>query len=224
MLFKSCLSIRHLQVLLKFAFLVLLIIAANIAADWVTDVLSLELRPKNDDLIHRTIIVSAIIFTFLLAIPFVPGAEIGITLIGMFGPKIVFLVYVCTLAGLLTSFIVGRLISLKALAKLFKDLNLQRSSELVKRFESLEREELLTFIVSEAPNRLVPFLVKHRYVALAILVNLPGNILIGGGGGIALMAGASRLYSLSGFIITIAIGVSPVPMAILIFGREFLAG
>jgi len=221
---KSWLSDTRWQVLLKVIYLILLIIAANLAADWVVDTLKLELRPKNDDLIHSSIMISAIIFTFLLAIPFVPGAEIGLTLIGMFGPKIVLLVYVCTLAGLLTSFIVGRLISLMALVKLFEDLHLYKPSQLLRRFEPLEMEERLAFLASEAPSRLAPYFVRHRYLALAIVVNLPGNMLIGGGGGIALMAGVSRLYSLTGFIATIAIAVSPVPLAILVFGKGILSG
>ena len=140
----------------------------------------------------------------------------------MFGNKIIFLLYVCSLVGLLTSFIVGRLISLKALVKLFEDLHLHKPSQLLRRFEPMEMEERLTFLVSEAPNRLVPFFLRHRYLALAIVVNIPGNIVIGGGGGIALMAGVSRLYSLPGFLASIAIGVCPVPLAILIFGKNFL--
>jgi hypothetical protein len=222
MLLNSWVSKSRLQVLIKFLYLLLLIIAANYAAEWVVDVLKVELRPSNEDYVHKTIIISAIIFVFLLAIPFVPGAEIGLTLIGMFGPKIVFLVYVCTLAGLLTSFIVGRLISLKALVKLFEDLQFNKLSQLLRQFEPMGMEERLTFLLSETPNRLVPFFLRHRYLALAIVVNIPGNIVIGGGGGIALMAGISRLYSLPGFLTTIAIGVSPVPLAILIFGKKFL--
>ena len=216
------LSNSRLQVFLKIIYLILLIIAANYAASWVTGVLKIELRPSNEGLIHKTIIISAIIYTFLLAIPFVPGAEIGLILIGMLGPKIVFLVYVCTLAGLLTSFIVGRLISLKALIKLFEDLHFYKPSRLLKKFELLEMDERLRFIVSESPNRFIPSFLRHRYLALAIVVNIPGNIIIGGGGGIALMAGISRLYSLTGFLTAIAIGVSPVPIAVLIFGKEVL--
>jgi hypothetical protein len=85
-------------------------------------------------------------------------------------------------------------------------------------------EDRLTFLASKAPNRYVPFLLRHRYLALAVLVNLPGNIVIGGGGGIALVAGASRLYSLPRFVATIAIAVSPVPLAVLVFGKEILSG
>ena len=41
---------------------------------------------------------------------------------------------------------------------------------------------------------------------------------------IALMAGASRLYSVPGFLATVVLAVAPVPLAILVFGREILAG
>jgi len=222
MLLKSWMIGSRWQVLLKLTYLIILIIAANYAADWVVDTLKLEIRPKNDDIIHRTIIISAIIYVFLLAIPFVPGSEIGLALMMILGPKIVFLVYVCTLAGLLTSFIVGRLISLKALVKFFDDLQLHKHSQLLRRFEPMGMEDRLAFLVSETPNRLVPYFLRHRYLALAMLVNIPGNILIGGGGGIALMAGTSGLYSLTGFLCAIAIGISPVPIAFLIFGKEFL--
>lgn len=34
-----------------------------------------------------------------------------------------------------------------------------------------------------------------RYVALAVLLNIPGNVVIGGGGGIAFAAGMTRLFS-----------------------------
>jgi len=222
MLLNSWISKSRLQVLIKFLYLILLIIAANYAAEWVVDVLKVELRPSNEDYVHKMIIISAIIYVFLLAIPFVPGSEIGLALMMILGPKIVFLVYVCTLVGLLTSFIVGRLISLKALVKLFDDLQLHKPSQLLRRFEPMGMEDRLAFLVSETPNRLVPYFLRHRYLALAMLVNLPGNILIGGGGGIALMAGTSGLYSLPGFLCAITIGISPVPLAFLIFGKEFL--
>ena len=210
------------QILVKLSCLILLIIAINFAADWVVGILKIELRPFNEELIHKTLMVSSIIFGLLVAIPFVPGVELGITLIAMFGPPVVFLVYLSTLIGLSISFIIGRLISLRSLVTLFENLKLKRSSQLLNMVEPLKMEDRLEFLISQAPSRLVPFLIRHRYIALAILVNLPGNILIGGGGGISLIAGASRLFSLPGFLITIALAVSPVPLAILIFGKEIL--
>ena len=41
---------------------------------------------------------------------------------------------------------------------------------------------------------------------------------------IALTAGVSRLFSPVGFLLTIALAVSPVPLAVLIFGRQVLGG
>jgi hypothetical protein len=210
------------QIFLKLTCLILLIVGINFAADWVVSALSIELRPNNEELIHRIIMVSSIIFGLLVAIPFVPGVELGLALIGMFGPQIVFLVYLTTLIGLSISFIVGRLVSLRSLALLFENLNLSKASKLLNTVEPLEMEDRLKFLTSQAPSRIIPFLIRHRYIALAVLVNLPGNILIGGGGGISLIAGASRLFSLPGFLTTIALAVSPLPLAILFFGKEIL--
>jgi hypothetical protein len=51
-------------------------------------------------------------------------------------------------------------------------------------------------------------------LTLAVLLNLPGNIIIGGGGGIALIAGMTRLYSPPTYLTTIAIAVAPVPVIV----------
>jgi hypothetical protein len=64
----------------------------------------------------------------------------------------------------------------------------------------------------------VRFLVRHRYLAVAIALNMPGNLMIGDGGGIALAAGFSRLFSLSWFALTVAVAVAPVPIVVLLAG------
>jgi hypothetical protein len=214
---------RWSTILFKLTLFILLIVAANYAAGWVADALKFEVRPSNEDFVHRMIMMSAVAYGVLIAIPFVPGVEIGLTLIGMLGPSIVFLVYVSTLAGLSTSFIVGRLISLKGLIKLFDDCRFDRASHLLRTIEPMKMEDRLAFLVSHAPNRALPLLLRHRYLALAIVLNVPGNIVIGGGGGISLMAGASRLYSVPGFLTTIVFAVAPLPLAILVFGKEFVS-
>jgi hypothetical protein len=121
------------------------------------------------------------------------------------------------------SFIVGRLLSLQGLITLLDGLRLRRAGQLLRTIAPMNAEDRLAFLVSNAPNRVVPLLLRHRYLALAIVLNLPGNIVIGGGGGIALMAGASRLYSVPAFLITTALAVSPVPIAILLFGKEIVS-
>ena len=208
--------------LLKLGCLVLLIVAANFATGWVVDTLNFEIRPSNEALVHKAIVISAIAYTLSMAIPFVPGIEIGLTLIGVLGPSIVFLVYVCTLLGIVFSFLLGRLIPLRYLVAFLEGLGLHKSSVLLRKFASIPVQERLSYLASNAPNRIVPMLLRHRHIALAIIVNIPGNAIIGGGGGIALIAGISRLYSFPAFVGTIAVAVSPLPIAILLFGDELL--
>lgn len=211
------------QTVLKLASVVLLIVAANFVAGEIANVLSIEIRPSSEDLVHRIIMASAVGYAILLAIPFVPGVEVGLAIIGVLGPQIVPLIYLCTLAGLTMSFLLGRLVSLQSLSRLLDDLRLTRASELLRNVEPMDMETRLTFLVQKAPSRIVPVLLRHRYIALAIALNLPGNFLIGGGGGIAMTAGVSGLYSTTGYIATIVIAVSPVPLAILVLGEGILS-
>lgn len=211
-------------ILLNFGCFVLLILAANVAADWIADSLNFDIRPSNEDTVHAAIMTASLAYTLLIAVPFVPGIEIGLTLIGVFGPPIVFLVYLCTIAGLALSFLVGRLIPIRILISFFEGLRFHRLSSLLRTIAPMSMQDRLAFITSKAPNRYVPLLLRHRYIALAVVVNIPGNVIIGGGGGIALMAGISRLYTLPGFLIAIAIAVAPLPLAILLFGEDVLSG
>jgi hypothetical protein len=210
------------QALLKIVAVLVLIIGGNLVAAWVADALKLEIRPSNEDLVHRMIMVTAIVYATLIAIPFVPGVEVGLALIAMLGPAIALLVYVATVAGLATSFLIGRVVSMRWLIALLKELNFQRTTQLLGTIEPMSIDDRIGFLVANAPNRLVPFLLRHRYLALAVALNLPGNFLIGGGGGIALLAGVSRLYAVSGFLATVAIAVAPVPLAVLMFGKQIL--
>ena len=62
------------------------------------------------------------------------------------------------------------------------------------------------------PSWLKSYLVKYRYLTIAVLINMPGNYILGGGGGISIACGTSRRISWKGFLITIALAVSPVPL------------
>lgn len=206
----------------KILLFITIVVAANFLAHAIADGLDFRISPSNDDMVHRAIMTSAAVYTLLLAAPFVPGAEIGIAMMVLLGPQIAFLVYVCTVTGLVMSFLLGRLIPLIRLAPLAEDFRLRRLADLLRQIEPLKREDIPAFLASNAPNRYIHALLQYRYLALAVLLNVPGNFLIGGGGGIALMAGISRLYSLPGVVIMVAIAVSPVPVAVTIFGNEFL--
>lgn len=203
--------------------LISLLVAANVLAHDIADAWNCQIRPGNEDAVHRTIMASAALYSILLAIPYVPGAEVGLAMMSVLGPAIALLVYVCTVVGLSLSFFVGRMIPISTLIRFTENINFDRTSELLKEIEARGKQERLAYLVNMAPNRFLPVLLRFRYLTLGIALNIPGNFLIGGGGGIALFAGISRLYSCSGFLITIAIAVAPIPIAVLVFGTEFLS-
>jgi hypothetical protein len=154
------------------------------------------------------------VYVALMAIPFMPGAEIGISMILLFGSKICLLVYVCTVVALIPPYIIGRLIPPKLCAQVFGFVGLNAARRLVNQLIPLPAEQRLAYLMNRAPTRYGPFLIRHRFLTLAVLLNLPGNIVIGGGGGIAMIAGMTRLYSLPAYLLTIAIAVAPIPLII----------
>ena len=89
--------------------------------------------------------------------------------------------------------------------------------------DSHDSDDRLEQLFNRTSNRLLRGLIRSRYLALAVALNIPGNVLIGGGGGIALFAGISRMYSYLGFLITVVIAVAPIPAAVLVFGTGFLS-
>lgn len=214
---------KRLRGAVKIMILVTLLIAVNQYLYYFLDMLKMDLRPTNEDVVHRMIMVAAVVYALTLALPFVPGVEIGLALIAIFGPQIVLLVYLCTVAGLCLGFLIGRLIPLRVLMGIARDLGLTRITDLLERFSALPPGEIVPTLVSVAPHGWGQFLLRHRYVALALLINMPGNVVIGGGGGIAMTAGLSRCFRGPLFFLTVLIAVSPVPLAIAIFGPGFLA-
>ena len=72
--------------------------------------------------------------------------------------------------------------------------------------------------MAAAPNRFAAVLLRQRYLALALLLNMPGNFVLGGGGGIAMMAGLSRVFSPPLFLLMTMLAVAPVPLAVAWFG------
>ncbi|MCG6891118.1 MAG: hypothetical protein LJE92_16155 [Gammaproteobacteria bacterium] len=202
--------------------LIIVLVAANLVARHFMETLNFTVRPGNEDAVNRAIMISATLYTILLAVPFVPGAEIGIGLMAMLGPPIALLVYLCTVSGLCIAFVLGRLLPLSVLANFSRDIKLERTSRLLREIEPMSKQQRLALLVDRAPKRFIPLLLRYRYLALAVALNIPGNYLIGGGGGIALFAGVSRLYSVSAYLLTIALAVAPVPLAVFFFGADIL--
>lgn len=159
-------------------------------------------------------------YATLIAIPFVPGIEIGVALIVMRGPPIVPYVFSATVTGLVFAYLVGRFIPHSWLRKTLLDLRLVRANTLLEQVQAMPSDTRINIISDRLPAWLGPRLVRWRYLALGLLFNIPGNALIGGGGGIAMVAGFSRVFRPLPTILTIVLAVSPVPLLVWLFGIE----
>lgn len=198
-----------------------LYVSGQFITEMVVQQFDVVMHVRSEPMFHRLILTAAGIYILLLATPFMPGVEIGITMILVLGPKISFLVYVSTVSALTLSFLVGRLIPARYCVRLLAFLGLDRLRRIMEDIAPLTSEERLAFLVSRAPNRITPFLLRHRFIALAVAINLPGNSLIGGGGGIAMLAGVTGLYPFPAYVLTVALAVAPVPLLISITDLGF---
>ena len=212
--------------ILRTGFRVVLILAiafgAHFLMQWV-ELQSESLPPGAQDVVLRGFLtVMVLAYAVLIAIPFVPGIEIGISLMMMRGAEVAPVVYLATVAGLLVAFLAGQFLRHNWLRRALLDLRLRRAAEFLDRIQELPRPERLSLLRASLPPRLGRLAIDFRYISVALLVNLPGNALIGGGGGICLIAGLSRLFSTWIFALTIALAVAPVPALVWIFGIKIL--
>lgn len=155
-----------------------------------------------------------LLYILLMAVPFIPGVEIGIALMVLEGGAVVPFVYVATLVGLLLAFVVGRHVDFVVFKRVMTDLHLTRISNLIDVIAPLDGPQRLQLLHDRLPSWMPPAVIRYRYVVLAVLLNIPGNAIIGGGGGLALVAGLSRLYAFRATVITLVLAVSPVPVMV----------
>lgn len=161
-------------------------------------------------------------YALLLAVPFMPGVEIGIAVLAMEGAWIAPFVYSATVSGLMLAFLIGRHLPYRILHRSFADLGLRRACQLLETIEPLAQDDRLALLRRHLPRRLAPYAVRWRYLILAGLFNLPGSALLGGGGGIALVAGLSGLFAARATLLTVVLAVAPVPIAVWLFGMGAL--
>lgn len=202
-----CRTVIRLQVILLIAY------AIHLLMGWVTD-----LPLFDDDRLRIGMLVAFLLaYAVLISVPFVPGVEIGLSLMVMEGPWIAPLIFLSTVAGLMIAYAAGEWIPYARLHRAFEDLRLMKACRLLEAVEPLSRRERLETLRSRAPAWLRPVATRYRYVLLAILVNVPGNAVLGGGGGILFTAGLSRLFLPMQTVLTIIIAVAPVPLAVWLF-------
>jgi len=160
----------------------------------------------------------------MLACPFVPGAEIGRRLLVLSDADLTPLVYLATVAALCLSFCIGRMVPERIVTAFFRRLGLERAGETITTYgreprtgeaKACLREQT---VLSQRLGRVL----KFRCLAVVVLINTPGNSVPGGGGGIAHAVGLARLMPFVQFLISVALAVAPVPIAVVYMG--WLAG
>ena len=204
-----------LKLLFKISLVVGFLLLVNFGGSLVVEKINFQLWPEHEHLMITVVWLAIAVYVLWMAMPFVPGIELGLALMVMLGAKGVILVYGCTLLSLSLSFMIGRLIPLEAFARFLGWLHLRKARDLVLQLAPLSSEQKLDFLLQTAPSKVVPFLLKHRYLMIAVILNLPGNALIGGGGGIGLIAGMSRLYPFPKFLLLVSLAVTPLPLLFL---------
>lgn len=156
-------------------------------------------------------VLLAFCYALFLAMPFVAGVEIGLLIMAIFGAPGVLVAYCGTVIGLNLAFGLGRMLTDATITKLLSKLHIKS--------EGLSFDNVVESLASGSGwvSRLGRRLLDNRYLALAFGLNFPGNSLIGGGGGLSLIAGISkRLVSWPYFALVTLVATLPVPLLVLL--------
>lgn len=167
-------------------------------------------------------LAALVVYALLVAVPFMPGIEIGISLLVMKGAEAAPFVWLATCIGLALAFLAGRFMPHHWLSGLMRDLRLGRAASYIDNMHDLPAEARLDALTQRLPGKLGAAIARWRYVAIALLFNLPGNSVIGGGGGIAMAAGLTGVYRVVAMLLTIMFAVSPVPLLVMWLGPDVL--
>lgn len=196
--------------------LALLIFGGHLLGTYVNELMVLQ-QAAREVLMQDGLIIPVILaYIILIAIPFIPGAEISFALLVLFGADIAGVLYLATVAALTLSFSVGQLAPARSLERALARLGFARTASLLSKQDTDVLSAQVLPIDSYRLPRWANWVIRHRLFAFAVLINIPGNSLIGGGGGIALATGASRLMTFREFLISTSLAVAPVPLFVLI--------
>ncbi len=210
------------RILLRIALILALAFGAHLLMDFALT--GLKALPPGETSLMLTSVMALVLvaYAILIAVPFVPGVEIGLSLLVMQGPPIAPLVYLASVAGLLLAYFCGRWIPAASIRRLLLDLRLARAAIWMDQIGAASPEERVALLADRLPGWLGPHLLRWRYVMLGVLINLPGTTVIGGGGGISMVAGLSRLFAPLATALTFVVAVLPVPLGIWFFGIGLL--
>lgn len=165
-----------------------------------------------------TVPVAVVLYALLLSLPCVPAVEIGLAMLAMYGAPLALPLWIASVAGLTLAFTFGRFVPLETTVRALVALRMPTAAAALRRMGPMTRTERTAMLTEALPRWLPDWTLRHRYVTLALLIALPGNIVLGGGGGLALLAGLSRLYGPVGFVAAATLATAPVPLAVLAWG------
>lgn len=156
------------------------------------------------------LMICALVYVVLLSVPFVPGVELGLLLMMVFGRVGIIVAYLSTVGGLSLAYAVGRWLPAHLVSPWLQKLGVfevDRNSD-----DSLRVLMDRAKVGRKLQHRLRSFFLRYRYIALAFLFNLPGNALLGGGGGISLVCGTSKQFPWKWFLLTTIVATAPIPL------------
>lgn len=160
------------------------------------------------------LLASAATLALLLGVPFVPSVEMGLLMMAVFGHQGAIAAWLATIAGLSLAFAAGRYMPVSAISKWLARQGLAVPADGEPAPGPALEELMGKSRLGRAGGRLGGYLLRHRYLLFAVLINLPGNSLLGGGGGIALVSGFTRLYKWPWFVLTTALASLPIPLLV----------
>lgn len=157
------------------------------------------------------LLMSAVTLAILLGLPFVPSVEMGLLMMAVFGPNGAIAAWLATIVGLSMAYGAGMYMPDDWLRRWLEThgLTAVRDGSGRALVTMLRRSRL-----GRSGGRLGTLLLRHRYLLFAALINMPGNSVLGGGGGIALVSGFARLYRWPLFILTVALASTPIPLLV----------
>jgi hypothetical protein len=97
-----------LKLLFKVLLLIGFLLVLNYGGNRVVEQINFQLWPEHEHLMITALWFCILVYVLWMALPFVPGIELGLALMVMLGAKGVVLVYLCTLLSLSLSFAIGR--------------------------------------------------------------------------------------------------------------------
>lgn len=170
--------------------------------DWAMDIAEAAQQRSS----NLTMLFSATaVYALLLAVPFVPGVELGVLMMVSFGKPGILMAWSGTVVGLNLAYGVGVFLRTHAL----QAPALVRWRTAAGDFDSLGEAQ-------SGRIRLLRACGDHHqlrnYVLVGILFNIPGNAIVGGGGAISLVSGLSGRLRWPRFLLTTMVATCVIPL------------